>query len=222
MNKNTKASKQPKNRFSKYTLLLLFFLIFVAGCSTFNQRFYAVSSDRDVSNYYRTTIQGWTFLSNSEFQAGAAPSEIVDRLLGQAESVVFAPPSTDLGKGSLSAAQKSAEERRKAANQTVLIDPFTGNPMPDQKIVIALSSDPNTIFQGLQSAVTGQDVNNALGSIILGQRSAKLFTLSSDSQRKQQEIQNLIDQLKQDEAKIGTSDQNALILLLQRIVILLQ
>lgn len=212
-----RGNKESATPFLHHFLLLLPLLIFLAGCSTFNERFYVVSTDGDMRNYYRTKIGGWTFLSVSEFQAGSAPTEIVDSLLGQAQSTLFAPRETELAKTALEAARSRAEEKRKEQGAK-LIDPFTGREMPDQKIVISLSSNPDAIFQALQGAATSAEVSKAVESIVLGQRAATLVTLRSDAQRQRLDIQKLVEQLKNEQAAIQNADQNALIMLLQRLV----
>jgi len=210
---NPTGNREFRNPFLKHSLLLLPLVIVLAGCSTFNECFYVVSTDGDMRNYYRTKIGGWTFLSVSEFQAGSAPTEIVDSLLGQAQSTLFAPPSIELAKTTLEAARSRADERFKGQG-TKLIDPF----MPDQKIVISLSSNPDAIFQALQGAATSAEISKSVESIVLGQRAATLVTLRSDAQRQRLEIQKLVERLKKDGADIQNADQDALILLLQRLV----
>ncbi len=214
---NPTGNKASRNPFLLHLMLLLPLLIVLAGCSTFNECFYIVSTDGDMRNYYRTKIGGWTFLSVSEFQAGSAPTEIVDSLLGQPQSTLFAPRETELAKTTLEAARSRAEEKRKEGG-VKLIDPFTGQELPAQKVVISLSSNPDAIFQALQGAATSAEVSKSVESIVLGQQRATVVTLRSDAQRQRLDIQKLIEQVKREQAAIQNADQNALIMLLQRLV----
>jgi len=150
----------------KLILAILTIALLSQGCSTFHQRYYAACDDGDNVNYYRISLDGYTFFTRSDFQSGTASAEIVDKLMGEGDSLLDNGENNNNRNDNTSSTSNGNNKSPVESKPVAIINPATGKVLKDQKLVFVLSSNPNQIFSQLQGLAAAEGQEAALLSIL--------------------------------------------------------
>jgi hypothetical protein len=166
-------------------------MLAMGGCVRFAEKYhFAVPSSDGGTNYYRTTIWGWSFLSTSQFAAGLYDREAVDSLFGELKgktvSVSGVTHHTDGQAGNKKATTdkpkaSSLAKKRNNGNRAGKSTPVGGlvSSREDKKLVVFLSTNSDFLVGQIESFVRSRNVQESVKGLVLANDNQELLQARS-------------------------------------------
>lgn len=156
-------------------------VLVLAGCSSFKEVYHFKATSGDHTNYFRVTVNGWTFMSASQYAAGNYDADAVDALFGELQGAKVRVDSTTLQghkprvvetavttqSGTSTTTTTTQPSESGETPEAVKLETLTGESLDRKKFVFFLSSNSDFFVNQISTFVTTRDMQQSIVTLIL-------------------------------------------------------